>query len=35
MATNLHRMDEQKELLTVGQKALTINLDALKYGTFV
>jgi hypothetical protein len=27
-------MNEQKELLTTNQKALTINLDALKYGTF-
>jgi len=27
-------MNEQKELLTTSQKALTINLDALKYGTF-
>jgi len=27
-------MNGQKELLTTSQKALTINLDALKYGTF-
>jgi len=27
-------MDEKKELLTTNQKALTINLDAPKYGTF-
>jgi hypothetical protein len=27
-------MNGQKELLTTGQKALTINLDAPKYGTF-
>src|SRR5471032_100135 len=27
-------MNEQKDLLTTNQKALTINLDALKYGTF-
>jgi hypothetical protein len=27
-------MSEQKELLTTTQKALTINLDGLKYGTF-
>src|ERR1700722_440046 len=27
-------MSEQKELLTTGQKALTINLDPAKYGTF-
>jgi hypothetical protein len=27
-------MNEQKELLTTNQKALTINLDASKYGTF-
>jgi hypothetical protein len=28
------RMNENKELLTTSQKALTINLDAPKYGTF-
>jgi hypothetical protein len=27
-------MNEQKDLLTTGQKALTINLDVPKYGTF-
>src|SRR5471032_1937302 len=27
-------MNERSELLTTGQKALTINLDAVKYGTF-
>ncbi|HZZ20714.1 MAG TPA: TonB-dependent receptor, partial [Opitutaceae bacterium] len=27
-------MNEQKELLTTNQKALTINLDVPKYGTF-
>jgi hypothetical protein len=27
-------MTEQKELLTTNRKALTINLDEAKYGTF-
>ena len=27
-------MSEQKDLLTTNQKALTINLDMPKYGTF-
>ena len=31
---NVHGMNEQKELLTTNQKALTINLDVPKYGTF-
>ena len=33
-ACNVCGMDGQKELLTPTQKALTINLDAPKYGTF-
>ena len=27
-------MSDQKELLTTNRKALTVNLDDLKYGTF-
>jgi hypothetical protein len=33
-AANVPGMNEQKELLTTNQKALTINLDVPKYGTF-
>src|SRR5208337_2113908 len=33
-AGSVPAMNGQKELLTTSQKVLTINLDALKYGTF-
>src|SRR3954470_20848169 len=32
--TIIHSMGDQKDLLTTNRKALTINLDEQKYGTF-